>query len=89
MVMACISRASKVLRFSTGKPVSDSDHMRDMGLKEKQKVMMVGSLEETISKAMELPDEIPEVRRGLAYLTASGRPIRRPLNIESQIHIRI
>ncbi|XP_003747003.1 ubiquitin-like domain-containing CTD phosphatase 1 [Galendromus occidentalis] len=44
-----------------GKPAVDSDHMRDMGLKEKQKIMMVGSSEETIMKAMELPDVKPEV----------------------------
>ncbi|OQR71893.1 ubiquitin domain-containing CTD phosphatase 1-like [Tropilaelaps mercedesae] len=46
-----------------GRPAGDSDCLKDMGVREKQKVMMVGSLEQSILEAAKepSPEEIAEV----------------------------
>lgn len=47
----------------SGRPAGDTDCLKDMGVKEKQKLMMIGSLEESIREAAKAPnpEEMPEV----------------------------
>lgn len=45
----------------SGRPAGDSDFLKDLGVKEKLKVMMIGSLEESILEAAKAPEEMPEV----------------------------
>ncbi|XP_022664836.1 ubiquitin-like domain-containing CTD phosphatase 1 isoform X2 [Varroa destructor] len=52
----------------SSRPAGDTDCLKDMGVKEKQKLMMIGSLEESIREAAKAPnpEEMPEVVNDLS-----------------------